>query len=74
GAPECLEISSRIRAGNFHGSGCTLSAAVAVACANGLAMADAVTQAITYTEACIDHAWTAHPGVHFMRWHPHGKS
>ena len=73
GAPECLEISSRIRAGNFHGSGCTLSAAVAVACANGLAMADAVAQAITYTEACIDRAWTAHPGVHFMRWHPHGK-
>ncbi|WP_135502055.1 bifunctional hydroxymethylpyrimidine kinase/phosphomethylpyrimidine kinase [Roseovarius aestuariivivens] len=56
----------RIDTGNTHGTGCTLSSAIAAGLARGLALPDAVAKAHAYLHAAIKAADTLHVG------HGHG--
>jgi hydroxymethylpyrimidine/phosphomethylpyrimidine kinase len=66
--------SNRIATRNTHGTGCTLSAAIAAGLAKGLGLADAVGEAKAYTTAAIAAADRlavgngAGPLHHFYRW------
>jgi hydroxymethylpyrimidine/phosphomethylpyrimidine kinase len=44
-------------AGTYHGSGCTLAAAIAATIANGLAIPEAVRDAQEYTWQTLKHAY-----------------
>jgi hydroxymethylpyrimidine/phosphomethylpyrimidine kinase len=48
--------SPRIATRASHGTGCTLSAAIAAALAHGASLADAVAQAKDFINGCLDHA------------------
>jgi hydroxymethylpyrimidine/phosphomethylpyrimidine kinase len=67
-------VSERIATRNTHGTGCTLSAAIAAGLAKGLGLADAVQAAKAYTTAAIAAADRlaigSGPGPlhHFHRW------
>ncbi len=67
-------VSARIATRNTHGTGCTLSAAIAAGLAKGLGLADAVQAAKAYTTAAIAAADRlavgSGPGPlhHFHRW------
>jgi hydroxymethylpyrimidine/phosphomethylpyrimidine kinase len=64
----------RIATRNTHGTGCTLSAAIAAGLARGLGLPDAVREAKAYTTAAIEAAdrlvvgHGAGPVHHFHRW------
>lgn len=58
---------TRVRTLNTHGTGCTLSSAIAAELACGLPLPDAVSAAITWLHAAITHAWSlggGHGPVH----------
>jgi len=69
----------RIETGNTHGTGCTLSSAIAAELAKGAALRDAATTAKAYVTAAIAAADRLHIGKgrgpvhHFHRWWPKGK-
>ncbi len=70
-----LRVSGpRIATRNTHGTGCTLSAAIAAGLAKGLGLFDAVREAKTYTAAAIASADRLNVGTgsgplhHFHRW------
>jgi hydroxymethylpyrimidine/phosphomethylpyrimidine kinase len=44
--------------GEFHGSGCTLASAIAGQLASGVALADALQQAQSYTQHSLQHAFS----------------
>ena len=50
-------------AGEFHGSGCTLSSSIAAHLALGCSMEDAVKTALNYTWECLNHALSFGSGV-----------
>ena len=66
----------RIATSNTHGTGCTLSAAIAAELAKGASLRDAVTTAKNYISAALKAADTLHIGKgrgpvhHFHRWWP----
>lgn len=66
--------SQRLYTKNTHGTGCTLSSAVASFLANGLLLPDAVRLAVEYTHMAIEHADQQHVGGghgpvnHFYEW------
>lgn len=75
--PEPMEISApRLATRNTHGTGCTLSAAIAAGLAQGLSVPDAVTRAHGYLQAAIAAAdrlsvGSGHgPVHHFHAWWP----
>ncbi len=49
----------------YHGSGCTLAAALAAGLARGLTMEEAVTRALDFTHACLVHAYPLGKGQYF---------
>jgi len=49
----------------FHGSGCTLAAALAACLARGLSMHDAIALAQRYTQQSLSHAYALAPGQRF---------
>jgi len=49
----------------YHGSGCTLAAALAAGLARGLAMEEAVARALDFTHACLVHAYPLGKGQYF---------
>lgn len=58
---------ARVHTANTHGTGCSLSSAIAAGLANGLALPVAVERAITWLHAAITHAWplgAGHGPVH----------
>jgi hydroxymethylpyrimidine/phosphomethylpyrimidine kinase len=74
-ATESIRISSaRIATRNTHGTGCTLSAALAAGLAKGLGLPEALREAKTYTTAAIAAADRLSVGTgpgplhHFYRW------
>ena len=72
---ECSFPHPRVATKNTHGTGCTLSAAVAAGLARGLAAPQAVEEAITWLQGAIRHAWTlgaGHGPVHHFweLWKP----
>ena len=74
-AEECLRLSApRIATNNTHGTGCTLSAAIAAGLAKGLALEAAVREAKDYVTAAIAAADRLGVGSgrgpvhHFHRW------
>ncbi|MBU2853557.1 hydroxymethylpyrimidine/phosphomethylpyrimidine kinase [Acidithiobacillus ferriphilus] len=50
---------------HYHGSGCTLAAALAAGLARGLAMEEAVSRALDFTHACLLHAHPLGKGQYF---------
>ena len=66
--------SARIATRNIHGTGCTLSAAIAAGLAKGLSLPDAIDQAKVYVTAAIGAAATLRiggghgPTHHFHVW------
>ncbi|MCK9188009.1 hydroxymethylpyrimidine/phosphomethylpyrimidine kinase [Acidithiobacillus sp.] len=52
-------------AGRYHGSGCTLAAALAAGLAQNLAMEEAVKRALDFTHACLAHAYPLGKGQYF---------
>jgi hydroxymethylpyrimidine/phosphomethylpyrimidine kinase len=54
-------------AGCYHGSGCTLAAAIAALLAQGLSMADALDQAQRYTNDTLRAAYSIAPGQYLPR-------
>ncbi|GGL48248.1 bifunctional hydroxymethylpyrimidine kinase/phosphomethylpyrimidine kinase [Sporolactobacillus putidus] len=67
----------RIDTNNTHGTGCTLSSAIAAYLAKGLSLADAIQEAKTYIQGAIEHSLPlghGHgPTHHFYRWFPEGE-
>jgi hydroxymethylpyrimidine/phosphomethylpyrimidine kinase len=69
----------RIETGNTHGTGCTLSSAIAAELAKGAALRDAAKTAKAYVTAAIAAADELHIGKgrgpvhHFQAWWPKGK-
>ena len=69
----------RIETGNTHGTGCTLSSAIAAELAKGAALRDAARTAKAYVTAAIAAADRLHIGKgrgpvhHFHGWWPKGK-
>jgi hydroxymethylpyrimidine/phosphomethylpyrimidine kinase len=67
-------VSERVATKNTHGTGCTLSAAIAAGLAKGLSLAEAVRDAKAYVTAAIAaanrlHVGTGHgPVHHFHAW------
>ncbi len=61
-APEPL-FQEKIETSNNHGTGCTLSAAIAAGLAKGLPLRDAVLQAQAYLHLCLQHSYN--PGKGF---------
>lgn len=55
--------SPRLASSNTHGTGCTLSAAIAAGLARGLAMTEAVAAAKDYVTAAIQHSFPLGKGV-----------
>jgi len=51
---------------NTHGTGCTLSSAIAAYCAQGYALRDAIREAVQYVHEAIDH------GKHIRTGNGHG--
>ena len=49
-------VSSRVETNNNHGTGCTLSAAIAAGLAKGLPLAEAIDQAKAYVRSALEHA------------------
>ena len=49
----------------YHGSGCTLAAALAAGLALNLAMEEAVGRALDFTHACLVHAYPLGKGQYF---------
>lgn len=76
--PEKLRrfAAPRVETANTHGTGCTLSSAIAAHCALGLDLEHAVAQAKTYVSAAIAAADRLHVGHgrgpihHFHHWWP----
>ncbi|MFC7393891.1 bifunctional hydroxymethylpyrimidine kinase/phosphomethylpyrimidine kinase [Scopulibacillus cellulosilyticus] len=64
----------RINKNNTHGTGCTLSSAIAGNLANGHTLEEAVLKAKTYIEGAIDHGLAIGKGVgptnHLYQWFP----
>jgi hydroxymethylpyrimidine/phosphomethylpyrimidine kinase len=66
--------SSRVATDNTHGTGCTLSSAIAAGLAKGLTLVDAVADAKAYISAAIGASGQLHVGRghgpvhHFHRW------
>ncbi|MEB8522970.1 hydroxymethylpyrimidine/phosphomethylpyrimidine kinase [Acidithiobacillus ferriphilus] len=50
---------------HYHGSGCTLAAALAAGLARGLAMEEAVSRALDFTHTCLLHAHPLGKGQYF---------
>jgi hydroxymethylpyrimidine/phosphomethylpyrimidine kinase len=48
--------------GEFHGSGCTLAAAIAARLAQGSALEAALDAAQHYTQGCLEHAFSIADG------------
>jgi hydroxymethylpyrimidine/phosphomethylpyrimidine kinase len=69
----------RIETGNTHGTGCTLSSAIAAELAKGAALRDAARTAKAYVTAAIAAAGGLHIGKgrgpvhHFHKWWPKGR-
>jgi len=61
----------RVRTDNSHGSGCTLSSAIAAQLANGKALREAVMLAKVYVQKAMEHAYATGKGAgplnHFFR-------
>jgi len=55
-------VAPRIHSVNLHGTGCTLSSAIASFLARGLAMEDAITQAHAYVRAALEASRQIHWG------------
>jgi hydroxymethylpyrimidine/phosphomethylpyrimidine kinase len=53
----CAEFSSPHINGLFHGTGCTLSSAIAAGCARGIPLESAVGMALEYTWGSVRHAF-----------------
>ncbi|WP_332238024.1 bifunctional hydroxymethylpyrimidine kinase/phosphomethylpyrimidine kinase [Sporolactobacillus sp. KGMB 08714] len=66
----------RIDTKNTHGTGCTLSSAIAAYLAEGRSLTDAIREAKTYIQGAIEHSLSlghGHgPTHHFYRWFPEG--
>jgi hydroxymethylpyrimidine/phosphomethylpyrimidine kinase len=72
-------VAPRIATANTHGTGCTLSSAIAAGLAKGLALEKAVANAKAYVSAAIAAADRLHigrghgPVHHFYRWWDNGE-
>jgi hydroxymethylpyrimidine/phosphomethylpyrimidine kinase len=69
----CRFHHPRLATPNTHGTGCTLSSAIAAGLAHGLPLATAVDEAITWLHGAIAHAWplgAGHGPVHhfWQQW------
>ncbi|WKB36508.1 bifunctional hydroxymethylpyrimidine kinase/phosphomethylpyrimidine kinase [Terrilactibacillus sp. S3-3] len=64
----------KVKTKNTHGTGCTLSSAIAAYLAKGLPLADAIQEAKNYIQGAIEHSLAlghGHgPTHHFYRWFP----
>ncbi len=61
-------IGARVGGGPFHGTGCTLSSAIAARLARGMALADAVGEGIAYVQARLRVAWRPGQGRAVLGW------
>jgi hydroxymethylpyrimidine/phosphomethylpyrimidine kinase len=65
----------RLASAQTHGTGCTLSAAIATGLGQGMFLAEAVERAVEYLHAAIASAFPMGRGVgpvnHLHPWHPH---
>jgi len=73
GEPEAIRFRHpRIDTANTHGTGCSLSSAVAAGLASGLALPAAVEAAIGWLQGAIAHSWPLGGGHgpvhHFWKW------
>ena len=77
GAAPLRLTAERVETTNTHGTGCTLSSAIAAGLAQGMDLADAVTRAHAYLQAAIRaadglHIGSGHGPVHHFHalWAP----
>ena len=54
----CLEIEQPVIAGRFHGTGCTLSSAIAAYCALGLDLIEAVRKGLAFTWNSVNRGYS----------------
>ena len=59
------------REGNFHGTGCTLSAAIAAGIASGNELEQAIDEAIAYVMQAMDQGGLARKGTLVLLNHQH---
>jgi hydroxymethylpyrimidine/phosphomethylpyrimidine kinase len=67
----CLEIKQPVIAGRFHGTGCTLTSAIAAYCALGRPLVEAVREGLAFTWDSVNRGYSIGGGQSIPERRPH---